>query len=211
MGQQYCVSPSLFASRLKIFLDFEMSKQPSIKRRLFALLALMSLSIVGGCAAVQQGGAINLSFKRDSNLVYVWFVLEPGSLWQKNVNAVGAVLIETDGKTVGTLKFGERALIGMPSSTREVVVYVNEMYPLVPFLTLSSDGTLKNLFRKSSDERAVVLRYKTGETSLDYKNGNYQGISSGSGNLRIVVMNRLAKEHETYPVSFVHEDGPAKR
>lgn len=195
MGHAPFESEFLYGLRRNFFSVFPTA---TFKRALpvFAMAFLtIGLLAISGCATSNKSTTdLSVPTQRNTELTYVWFVLKPTSIWQKNVSSLGGALVEADGVRLGVLKFGERALVGMPRNTRQVEIYVNETYPLTPFIQLSPERKITNLFVAGHEERSVVLTYKTGEYS-----GNLVGRMSVS------IGNRLSPAYADYPVAFVYE------
>ena len=106
-------------------------------RTLLATLLLLTF-LLTGCVSPHPATS-GLPLKKDPNKAYVWIVLHSNTPWQR-ATGMGAVSVHLGDSEIGTLRVEERVLLALSPGTRSMTFYMNDTYPLMPFLKLSPDS-----------------------------------------------------------------------
>lgn len=173
-----------------------------IKNALYGVVSALSLLLLSGCVTSSPNSQ-TIETQTPAGLGTIVFYSVPQTIWQKNVS-IGAALLVVDGVEVGKLGFGKKAYLNLKPGKRSIEVYVNDMYPTIPFILKGEKDWSGTIEVKEGVSQAYGLHYQPGKAwPSSQKVGGADWIFIQGGNAAVQT---LGAEVPSVAVSFAFNE-----
>lgn len=160
--------------------------------------ASLAILVISGCISGQTiRKETKLNASPDLGILDIY--ARPSTWWQSNVKQ-GVFYIHIDGKQIGEIGFSQRGVFRLKPGSRKLEIYVNDVYPLVPWTPKIYPDYEKRIEVNKGDGIGLQLEFDPGQ--LKYA-GNDVFYGGGS---QLKVLYTTIDKNRPVAISFSEAD-----